>query len=121
MLLFHCTESQKTRLRALAQVGEAGFGVQELRGGSEIGLKQGREVLFGERNGWMRCMGTTQKSSLETWTVEDVLKVVDRLVLEHLGQPVVFDRRYGRVRLLLLLLLLLVLVLVLVLELCLWL
>lgn len=82
----------------------------------------------------MRCMGTTQEGSLETLTVEDVLKVVDtgirlsmdwadlspshyiRLVLEHLGQPVVFDRRYGRVQLLLLLLLLL-LVLVLVLEL----
>lgn len=82
----------------------------------------------------MRCMGTTQEGSLEALTVEDVLKVVDtgmrlsmdwadlspshyiRLVLEHLGQPVVFDRRYGRVQLLLLLLLLL-LVLVLVLEL----
>lgn len=51
----------------------------------------------------MRCMGTTQEGSLETLTVEDVLKVVDtgmrlsmdwadlspshyiRLVLEHLG------------------------------------
>lgn len=82
----------------------------------------------------MRCMGTTQEGSLETLTVEDVLKVIDtgmrlsmdwadlspshyiRLVLEHLGQPVVFDRRYGRVQLLLLLLLLL-LGLVLVLEL----